>query len=441
MDLPVFSIEKPESKSDEEWKRDHRQVCGFIRQYVGDNVYGLIANETHARSLWEKLESMYASKSGNNKLYLLKSLMNLSYKETTPLLDHLNAFHGILDQLSGVGIKLEDELAALWLLNTLPESWEIFRVSIINSAPDGIVSMQTVKPAMLNEEMRRKMQGSSSQSEVLVTEHRGRNANRDQRGRGKSRSKSKSRYKNVECHYCHNTGHIKKNCFKWKRDNKAKGKNEKEDEGGDRVSTADLVDDLIFVTDADVVNAVSDDQSWVIDSGATLHVTPRKEFFTSLKSGSFGKLKMGNDAVAEVVGIGDVCLETQMGYENHFGGGKWKLKRGNLVVARGKKESKLYRLESVLSGDVNGDVNAIESSKASHLWHRRLSHIGEKGLNLLAKKDVLPGLKNAELEKCYHCLAGKQTRISFKKHSSSRRAELLELVHSDVCGPLKRFSD
>ncbi|VFQ67761.1 unnamed protein product [Cuscuta campestris] len=126
--------------------------------------------------------------------------------------------------------------------------------------------MQTVKPAMLNEEMRRKMQG-----------------------------------------------HIKKNCFKWKRDNKAKGKNEKEDEGGDRVSTADLVDDLIFVTDADVVNAVSDDQSWVIDSGATLHVTPRKEFFTSLKSGSFGKLKMGNDAVAEVVGIGDVCLETQMG--------------------------------------------------------------------------------------------------------------------------------
>ncbi|VFQ86020.1 unnamed protein product, partial [Cuscuta campestris] len=312
---------------------------------------------------------MYASKSGNNKLYLLKSLMNLSYKETTPLLDHLNAFHGILDQLSGVGIKLEDELAALWLLNTLPESWEIFRVSIINYAPDGIVSMQTVKPTMLNEEMRRKMQGSSSQSEVLVTEHRGRNANRDQRGRGKSRSKSKSRYKNVECHYCHNTGHIKKNCFKWKRDNKAKGKNEKKDEGGDRVSTADLVDDLIFVTDADVVNAVSDDQSWVIDSGATLHVTPRKEFFTSLKSGSFGKLKMGNDAVAEVVGIGDVCLETQMGtklllkdvryapdvrlnlisvhrlddegYENHFGGGKWKLKKGNLVVARGKKESKL----------------------------------------------------------------------------------------------------
>jgi len=47
------------------------------------------------------------------------------------------------------------------------------------------------------------------------------------------------------------------------------------------------------------------------------------------------------------------------------------------------------------------------------------------------------GLRNAELEKCSHCMTGKQTRVSFKKHPPSRKSELLELVHSDVCGPLK----
>ena len=41
------------------------------------------------------------------------------------------------------------------------------------------------------------------------------------------------------------------------------------------------------------------------------------------------------------------------------------------------------------------------------LWHQRLSHINEKGLNCLAKKDMLPGLKNANLEKCFHCMVGK----------------------------------
>ncbi|RDY02489.1 hypothetical protein CR513_14047, partial [Mucuna pruriens] len=50
---------------------------------------------------------------------------------------------------------------------------------------------------------------------------------------------------------------------------------------------------------------------------------------------------------------------------------------------------------------------------------------------------MLPGLKNAELEKCSHCMVGKKTRVSFKKHPPSRKSELLELMHFDVCGPLK----
>ena len=58
-------------------------------------------------------------------------------------------------------------------------------------------------------------------------------------------------------------------------------------------------------------------------------------------------------------------------------------------------------------------------------------------MNYLAKKDVLQGLENAELERFSHCMDNKQTRVSFKKHSTSRKLELLQLVHFDVCGPLK----
>ena len=50
---------------------------------------------------------------------------------------------------------------------------------------------------------------------------------------------------------------------------------------------------------------------------------------------------------------------------------------------------------------------------------------------------MLPRLKNADLEKCSHCMVGKQTIVSFKKHPPSIKYELLELVHSDVYGPLK----
>lgn len=56
---------------------------------------------------------------------------------------------------------------------------------------------------------------------------------------------------------------------------------------------------------------------------------------------------------------------------------------------------------------VAGDsVNAIDMEVS--FWRRRLSHISEKGMNVLAKKDVLPGIKNVDLEKYYHCMAGKK---------------------------------
>lgn len=53
--------------------------------------------------------------------------------------DHLNKFRGVVDQLSRIGIKLDGEVRGLWLLNTLPDSWETFQSSLTNSAPDGVV--------------------------------------------------------------------------------------------------------------------------------------------------------------------------------------------------------------------------------------------------------------------------------------------------------------
>ena len=71
-------------------------------------------------------------------------------------------------------------------------------------------------------------------------------------------------------------------------------------------------DDLVILHDPDLLNLVSDESMWIIDSGATLHVTARKEFFTSYTPSDFGVLKMGNDGVSKVIDVGDVFLQTNM---------------------------------------------------------------------------------------------------------------------------------
>ena len=63
--------------------------------------------------------------------------------------------------------------------------------------------------------------------------------------------------------------------------------------------------------------------------------------------------------------------------------------------------------------------------------------MSERGITCLAKKKLLAGMKQTKVKRCFHCLAGKQKRVSFNSHPPSRKSRLLELVHSDLCGPFK----
>ena len=132
-------------------------------------------------------------------MYLLKNFVELKYKDGTPFTEHLSEFQGRCDQLSVAGIKFDDDVLGLFLLITLPDSWGTFRVSMISAAPapNGIVPLQMAKTSALNEDMRRKAQGTSTHSEVLVTEKKGRSQKELKGGRDKIRSKSRSWYKNI----------------------------------------------------------------------------------------------------------------------------------------------------------------------------------------------------------------------------------------------------
>ncbi|RDX93045.1 hypothetical protein CR513_24747, partial [Mucuna pruriens] len=314
------------------------EVLHFDRLDLDWECLIIFPHQSGIRALWFEECSTSENNGGSQNPCPMKNetlSINKYFKENTSLSDHLNEFQGILDQMSRMDIKFEDEI-----LDSLPESWVTFK-----------------------------------------------------------------------------------------------------DDHDDRVTTA-KGDDLFILRDFESVNLVFDESMWIIDSSTTLHFIPRNEFFTSYTSGDFGVLKMGNDGVTKVISVGDVCLQTNTrvqlwlkgvkhatnvcfnlifmyilddgGYDNHFGDGKWKLTKA--LVAK-------------------DSVNAMDMEAS--LWHRRLSHISEKGLNYLANKDMLLGLKNAKLEKCSHCMTGKHTRVSFKKYPLSRKSELLELMHSDVYGPLK----
>lgn len=151
--------------------------------------------------------------------------------------------------------------------------------------------MDSAKSSVLNEEMRRKPQGSSS-SDVLITSSIGRNKTRGSQNKEQNRSKSRGRLKDIECYHCGMKGHTKMFCRKLKRKNK--NKEETKEDGNENCLATVTTEDLIIVLDTDMINIVCDESSWVVDTGAASHVTSRKDFFFLYTPGDFGTLSMGN---------------------------------------------------------------------------------------------------------------------------------------------------
>jgi len=69
------------------------------------------------------------------------------------------------------------------------------------------------------------------------------------------------------------------------------------------------------------------------------------------------------------------------------------------------------------------------------LWHQRLGHIGEKGLQKLHGNGMVESISNFSLDFdfCEHCVHGKQNLVSFSSYAKSEKG-ILELVQSDVFG-------
>lgn len=73
------------------------------------------------------------------------------------------------------------------------------------------------------------------------------------------------------------------------------------------------------------------------------------------------------------------------------------------------------------------------------LWHLRFGHLNFGGLNLLSRKGMARGLPLTEKSDnlCEGCILGKQHRESFPSRKSIRAKSPLEIVHSDLCGPMQ----
>jgi transposase InsO family protein len=105
------------------------------------------------------------------------------------------------------------------------------------------------------------------------------------------------------------------------------------------------------------------------------------------------------------------------------------------AIVIGKEEGGLYKLKGHSKAAM---THSIENP--CEIWHRILSHINYKALTYVRKAVIgLPELKVDHEGACNGCAQGKNIKNPFPKRDSKEEG-FIELIHSDVCGPMPSSS-
>jgi hypothetical protein len=146
------------------------------------------------------------------------------------------------------------------------------------------------------------------------------------------------------------------------------------------------------------------------------------------------------------------CLDDD-GYDCQFGNRQCLILFDNKVVCLAFRQDKLYMLsmhenvnvvcndENVVckykvssSTNVSSKRKRCDDATSAKLWHYHLGYISKGRIERLIKDDILIPLDFSNSDYCIDCIKGKYAK-QVKKGEAKRSAGVLEIIHTDICGP------
>ena len=104
------------------WEVMHRRTTEYIQCFIDMSLDNNFNEESKAHELSEKMDIMFQNKNVANQVSVFRKLVRLRYQDGSSMAEHMNAFQGLIHQATSLEVPLADEVLALFLLGSLPNS-------------------------------------------------------------------------------------------------------------------------------------------------------------------------------------------------------------------------------------------------------------------------------------------------------------------------------
>jgi hypothetical protein len=372
----------------------------------------------------------------------------MKFDGTRGMHEHILEMTNLAGKLKALGMNVDEFFLVQFILNSVPPQYGPFQIHY-NTIKDKW-NVNELASMLVQEEARLKQQGHHSVH--LVSHGAKKKWKKPKKGKMIEPSKvngppqaievHEKGLNNIKCHFCRKFGHVQKDCHKRKAWFEKKGKH---------------LACVCFESNLTVVPS----NTWWIDSDSTVHVSYSMQGFLTIQTLNPNEnfIVMGNGVKVQVVAIGTFRLFQTLyvpsisrnlvslskldldGYYFTFRNKKFNLFKNTFFIGSGNLCDGLYKLnlnshfaKSLLTLHHNvGTNHNLINENSSILWHRRLGHISKERLERLVKDEILPNLDFTDFDVCADCIKGKQTK--YTKKCATRSGRLLEIVHTDICGP------
>lgn len=445
-DKPVLQAEPTvqERRELKDFEDKDDQARGAIGLSVEDSQLRHIRSKKTAKEMWTVLKEHHERDTLGNKVSLMRKICRMKMPENGNVESHLNEMANLFQKLNDFGDNLTESWTVAIVLSSLPPSYDTL-ITALEARPEGDLTMSYIQTKLISEYTRRKGDSPESNSDSIL----------------KTQQK-------LRCFFCKKDNHIKKDCMKYKQwKEKHESFNGTKGKSSDKAHKVEHGNEFLFQISSKGNNG------WIIDSGATSHVTNDKRLLETLNTDKSSDVDMANGNKECVKGKGTCKVQmmnesgdisnakltsvlyapqitgnmisvsklTDSGFELRFKNDCCEIMNNNIKIALADKINGLYKLRQ--PNKVYACKEDKHTTNCIHFWHKVFGHRDPAAIKEMYSKNMVNGMKIIDCgikTECETCLQAKSTRLPFPRQSSSQSNDVLELVHSDVCGPMQTQS-